>query len=116
MLLMLRSPSSVTSLLPLFPLVLQTIELATQKRIAQIGLISGIIYSVGHAPAAATAAVRLIAQLTDEAQRSLTAWAAGHSLGMQGPLVLAACLCLAGSMAFRTGVENVGNGCRARME
>eukprot|EP01043_Picozoa_sp_COSAG02_P032800 COSAG02_NODE_2207_length_9517_cov_3.723508_7_plen_134_part_00 len=79
--------------------VLQTIELAAQKGIAQIGLISGVVHSIGFGLAALVAGVRV-----------MPVWPL-HPLA---PLAVSAGLSLAGGIAFRTVDVSAGNGRRVR--
>lgn len=92
-------------------IVLQTIELAAQKHAAQLGLVSGVIHSVGVAPAALVALV--LAQPAEGGQQATPAWAIGH-LSMCVPLAVAACLCLAGAVAFGTSEASLGSKRRPR--
>lgn len=80
-------------------IVLQTIELAAQKSIAQIGLISGIVHSIGFVPAAVAAGIQVIAVSPI------------HPLA---PAAVSACLCIAGGISFRKVEVSAGNGQRVR--
>lgn len=92
-------------------IVLQTIELAAHKHAAQLGLVSGIVHSVGVAPAVLAALVTALP--AEGGQQAMPVWAIGH-LGMCVPLAVAASLCLAGAVAFGTAEASLGTKRRPR--
>lgn len=90
-------------------IALQTIDIAVQKRVTQIGLITGVTHSISYAPAALASAVLVLSQPAAGDQRLMPLWNTGAHLREQVALVVAACLCFAGGIAFGTVIVPASN-------